>query len=400
MSDQKITLYPGNWLYNAATIGFITSLIQSNKIDEQCFSQDGSIQIPSSIFFEKDIGENKLIVAIEALINYVMAKEENRDEWLNKKDKKGSINREKYIEFEKKMPNFGYKFIRAGNNLFASKTPYQNLVQLSEWQSLEFNNFIRDGIKFYFEGKGSFYCSLCAHKSGIILNPDSKLQNRLIRLQEPHLRMLAPSDKFPNSFWNNSTSMHLCPLCSFLILHSHIPFIPIGYRQDIFINAPSFKISYFLNQYASQVFDKSSARDILAMSLMEFSQKFQASLGVWSLSNIEIIKIVTDKDEKSIEHIALPYQKTRLLLNRRISSLITWTKEPFVFNTVINGDLEDLLRLNERILKTVQTGDIKEKENYIRFLKNKQITHLIKLSQILPELYILIDKQMKEEVIR
>jgi CRISPR-associated protein Cst1 len=83
---------------------------------------------------------------------------------------------------------------------------------------------------------------------------------------------------------------------------------------DLFINAPSFKIMWYLNKFVYEIFSwdkKYNIRKLFGMNLMELSQKVYTSLGVWSMMNIEM----AIKNRDKINYYFLPYEITTLLLN-------------------------------------------------------------------------------------
>ncbi len=74
----------------------------------------------------------------------------------------------------------------------------------------------------------------------------------------------------------------------------------INFKEEIFINASSFRLMYELNKLVKQVYGSSSEfesrtkREILAVTLIEYMNKINTTLGIWSQMNIEI---VTKKDD-------------------------------------------------------------------------------------------------------
>jgi len=335
---------------------------------------------------------------LKKLIDY-STDDRDIDNWLNKVDK-GKTNREKYKEFYDKMGDFGYKFIRVGNKLFRTNMPYQNLVQPEEWQSFEKSGFIAFLKKYfldYEEKPRNFICSLCTIKTAKLPEVGNKLEERLLNFQEPHLRILAPSiGKFPNSFWHLKDSLLICPLCAYLIIHHHIPFESAKTQnREIFINAPSFKVMWYLNKFAEQMLSKNKSyqiREILGMSFIEFSQKVAVTLGTWSMMNIEMII----KNGDRIYYYSLPIEITRVLLQKDIASLISSTNEPIVLETILSGKFSQLITLSHDVVRSLIT---KTKAGAVSQLKNNDSFSLERLSEILPELYARINYITNREVI-
>jgi len=402
--NEPIKLYPSNWLYNASVIGFLKVVDSNdNNMIENWLNDDGTVTIERNIFDLIKIKEIEIPKCLKKLIDY-SANDRDIDDWLNKVDKNGKTNKEKYKEFYDKMGYFGYKFIRIGNKLFASNTPYQNLVQLSEWQSFNesgFISFLKNFLE-YGEKPGNLTCSICTTKTAKIPRDNIKLENRLLNFQEPHMRILAPSiGEFPNAFWNLKTSLLICPLCAYLIIHHHIPFESAKTQSgQIFINAPSFKVMWYLNKFAEQMLSKNKSyqiREILGISFIELAQKVAVTLGTWSMMNIEmIIKKYNPKKKEEIEYYSLPIEITQVLLQKEIASLISATKEPVVLETILNGDFSKLLILSHKIIRYSFT---KSEDKSLSQLRNKDNISLRKLSEILPELYTKINSTINSEVI-
>lgn len=394
---DSIILYPSNWLYNAGVLGFLKVVDSDNNTDitKGWLQDDGTVTIDRDIFSPIKIKGQELPKCIKKLTEYLVSNTDI-DEWLNTTDKQGKTYREKYKDFYEKMGDFGYKYIQAGNKLFASKTPYQNLVQLSEWQSFEFINIV-NSLTTYGEKESNLTCGLCGSNSAKKPNTNSKLEKRLFVFQEPHMRVLAPSiGEFPNAFWNLNDSLIVCPLCAYLTIHRHIAWINTQNGQ-IFINAPSFKVMWYLNKFAEEVLSKNKSyqvREILGISFMEFAQKVFITLGAWSIMNIEMVI----KRGTEIEYYSLPYEISRVLLQKEIASLISATKEPLILETVLNGNFDYLLTLSHKVLRYSITGANAFDDKYLSQLRNRDAYSLKNLSKILPELYVKINSIINREV--
>ncbi|GIU81616.1 MAG: hypothetical protein D6687_07675 [Acidobacteria bacterium] len=345
----SITLYPSNWLYNAGVIGLLLVQDHVGEHAEENLKDDGSYSLSDSYFAPIGVESKQIPKAIVNLVNAVVADNELR-EWLTEQ------NRKKYEQFEKDLGEFGFRFVRAGNKLFASKTPYQNLVQLSEWQSYEYPDLVRRIPELFKqnEQRDSNLCQLCGYNSVLLFNPNSKLQQRLTKLQATHLKNLGPSlGEFPNGFWCLNQSMGICFLCSFLIIHHHLAFIRLSDGSEIFINAPSFKVMYYLNRFAREVFGASSReealekREILAMSVIEYATKIKTTLGIWTGMNIEVVS----RYGSQIEYFSLPYEVTELISDRRIAALLSQIGEFAILNLVLAQDFSRLMELGYRLLR-------------------------------------------------
>jgi CRISPR-associated protein Cst1 len=309
--------------------------------------------------------------AIVNLVNTIVSDEE-LSEWLTE------ANRNKYKGFEGELGKVAFRFIRGGNKLFASKTPYQNLVQLSEWQSYEFSELVGQIPNLIKQPKNQI-CDLCRENPISIPNAGSKLQLRLGKLQSAHLKGLGPSfGEFPNGFWNMNQSMKICFLCAFLIIHHHLAFSRLSDNSEIFINAPSFKVMYHLNKFAKEAFGASSReeargkREILAMSVIEYATRIQTTLGVWTGMNLEVIS----RRSGQIEFFSLPYDVIQLLSDREIASMLSDIGEFKLLNLVLKQDYARLVELGYRLLRkalsaTLNQNDWKFISDWLYLERNK-----------------------------
>ncbi|MGC8745604.1 MAG: hypothetical protein ACP5SQ_03175 [Candidatus Saccharicenans sp.] len=346
MSDNSIILYPSNWLYNAGVIGLLLVREKAGEAVEKDLMSDGSCQIPDDYFAPLQINTRRIPKAIINLVNELVSNEDLK-EWLN------NDNQTKYEKYYTELGDFGFKFIRAGNKLFASKTPYQNLVQLSEWQSYEYAELVREIPRLIAVDTGS-PCNLCGRYAILVQTPQSKLQQRLCKLQSTHLKDLGPSiGEFPNGFWGLSQSMGICYLCSFLIIHHHIALIRLSDGSEIFINVPSFQVMYYLNKFARQVFsvlsfeEMRSKRNILAISIIEYATKIQTTLGMWTGMNIEIVS----RHGSQVDFFSLPYNVIQLISDRRIAGLLSQIGEFSILNHVLDEDFSQLVEIGYRLLR-------------------------------------------------
>jgi CRISPR-associated protein Cst1 len=157
----------------------------------------------------------------------------------------------------------------------------------------------------------------------------------------------------PNAFWNNNKNtngLNICDTCSFLILHQHLAFTNLSDNTKIFINAPSFELMYELNKLIKELskIDYKSTKELLAMSVIEYSLKINAILGNWLLMNIEIVAI--DK-KNNIEFINIPYNVLRIISNKKIAALLSDIGEFKILNIVLNEKYSELVEIAYRILR-------------------------------------------------
>jgi len=402
-NENVITLYPSNWLYNAGVIGLLKVLSFSNKDEYFSLENDGSLMLKKNIF-EKELKGN--VNVPKTWIYYVdfLTKDENLEDWLEKEN-----NREKNKKFYDEMGDFGYKFIRAFNKLFRLKnSPCRNLVQEGDWK--DFLDFIGELPDF---GKERIYgkCDVCGENRAIKPNIKSKLENRLFRFDYMHSSSLGPSaGGLPNSFWNQNASLVICPLCVFLILHHHLSLIKLSDNSEIFINAPSFKVMWYLNKYAEEIHSRDKiegAKEILGMSLIEMASKLYIQLGKWTMMNIEVItkqKVKDNKDKDNIDFFTLPYEIVSILSDRNIANLLYEIGEMNILKLVLDGKFKRILDIGEKIFKiTLKPKNEKGKQendyinSIIKLKKNRK--NLIPFSQKLFKLYALIEEKITKGVL-
>lgn len=353
---KEIVLYPSNWLYNAAVVGFLEVIAfgKGEDVIERWLNDDGTVKIEREIFRES-------------------------------------------VDFYKKYNNSkrGKELSLIGNN-----KRYPNYLQRGEESAFEEYSKKLENIKEH----GSS-CGLCSRNFSIDFSlfddKTKKVAERIAsNLKIIHNSFIGPSEgKFPNAFWNLKSSFPICPLCAYLVIHHHIPFENAKTQNgQIFINAPSFKVMWYLNKFVEQVLSKNKGyqlREILGISFMEFAQKVSITLGAWNLMNIETVI----EQGNRINYYSLPYEISRVLLQKEIASLISATKEPFILETVLNGNFSYLLTLSRKVLRYLATGsNAFNNAKYLPKLRHKDSDSLKNLSTILPELYVKIDLTINREV--
>ena len=384
--EDKITLYPSNWLYNASVTGFLKILNEEDF--EQVEFNDGALKLPKQWFIADET--YPISYAGRLLINKLVSQEDLED-WLKQ-------NEEKYKEFVEKHfyanPEEGYKYVRAWGHLFASGKPFQNLIQIKkkeEWLEFQFFKLVE---KFVEEENGDLRCNFCQKRNISLefLRREKTLEKRLIVFANSHTSKLGASiGEFPNSFWNNKSSIFICPFCVYLLIH-HDRFAFIKTPEgEIFINAPDFKLIWDLNNFTEKLLAKSKEyeiRKILGSSLMQWAIKRRSLLGAWTMMNIEVIV----KKGDIIDYFDLPPDITKILLDYEIASLIEEINEEKIFDLILAGKFSELEKANYFVLRAILKLKKNEKE-----LKNDPITkyftnyddlkYLRRVSQILPKLY-------------
>lgn len=371
MQQNKIILYPSNWLYNAGVVGFLRVLEDKNIINgmESFLKDDGSIEICRDIF-QKLAGKVNEIYFSEGKVASIVGKSEL----------------------------------------------YRNYLQPT-WKSM-FNKFIELLQKVIYTGN----CDICG-VGHYISNNDISFQNddlknlikfrNGIRILDVRLNaLLAPSRKFPNSFWNNNATSIVCDLCGYILIHQHLAFTPLFDGSEIFINAPSFKLMWYLNKY-SEIYAKDTTKhlkEILGMSLIEMASKFYIQLGRWEKMNIEMVSKykVYDKNRKEyidkIDFFSLPAEIVGLLTDKEIASLLTQIGEFKILNMVIDGKFKDILSFAEKVMRITLKKSDERTENEKDFIREnikleRNKKNLTEFFQKLFKFYALIETEMKKEVI-
>lgn len=325
MSEEKsITLYPSNWLYNAGVVGFLNCLDREDYLNaynqnnqKYSIDNDGKVSIKSDVFEKIKVEEN-------------------------------------YFESGKVI------------NLKGKNSYYPNFIDVQGNQKHVFEAFVK---AFYYSSNIKKYlCDFCTEGIGIDIskinnniNKDQKERffSKISELNMAHNKLLGPSERFPNSYWNLQSGFKICHLCTFMLIHHHLALTRLSDGSDIFINAPSFKLMYELNKLVKELFGKNEAdqiqkREILAMSIIEYTRRLQTTLGQWNAMNIEIVI----KKGDLIDFFSLPYETVNLISDRAIASLLSDLGEFSILNMVLNGSFTELIDLAHNLIKISIKSDI------------------------------------------
>lgn len=390
-ASRDIILYPSNWLYNASVIGFLKVIAKGEGekyVEKEILQQDGSVKLNTDLFTDiVKLGDKDIPKIIKYLVDFIDVEDDKISNILNKKDKNlleflnnlGLNN----ISLDDDQVMLALKYYLVGNKLFAKNQPNQNLVSFNEWRYLEFPKLISE---IFNRKRTHIKCELCGEDlQGI--NSKSNLEKRLTTFQLAHFNKLGPSSKdFPNSFWNLRSSLRICFLCSYLMIHHHFALLSTKGNKNIFVNAPSFKIMWYLNKFAEKIIKREGVdlKKILGISLLDLSQRIHATIGAWSLMNIEMVVITGNE----VHYYSLPYEIASILLDKEIASLIKQAGEPIVLEKILSGDFDSLLYLNYRIMRCLTNWKGKCMDEYLSDLNNKgDFNRLKELTGILPLLY-------------
>jgi CRISPR-associated protein Cst1 len=382
--EDKITLYPSNWLYNASVIGLLKILNEEDfkKVE----FNNGSIKLPKQWFITDET--YSIPYAGRLLINKLVS-QEDLENWLKQNE-----NEKKYKEFVEKHfyanPEEGYKYVRAWGHLFASKKIFQNLVQLKEWLEFQFFKLVE---KFVEEKNEDLRCSFCGRKNIPLsfLEKNKTLEKRLIVFANPHIAEFGASiGKFPNSFWSCKNSIFICPFCVYLLFHYQFAFA-VNFENEFFINAPDFKLTWDLNKLSENLLAKQKeyeVKKILGFTLLERVVKEKILLNVWTMMNIEVIV----RKKNIIDYFDLPSKTTEILLDHEIASFIKKINEEKIFDLILAEKFAELEKVNYFVLRTIwklkKNEEINKNDPITKyFTKYNDLQYLRKVSLTLPKLY-------------
>ncbi len=465
MLMPEIVLYPSSWLYNAGVIGFLRVLKECGETVENFLKDDGSVEIEESKIeeilkqpngdglnpFDKfgswhryyikvtfydlyndsnfdeaikktidellkvrndllkkrkkeavvSVDENKIKGKVEK--NFVYAdfftqEELNKIKSLLEDENKTEpeISKEIYEILSKKEKQ--YKYRKAVAILFPSGGYYQNFFNPSNFRKVN---------KFLETFKSENFLKIADTNINVNINVCSFCTDRKFKVEPINfmfMSFLFPANSFKNSYWNldDNNLTNICSLCKFFVIHFHLGMIKLQGGSEIFINAPSFKLMWNLNNYVRTLYGRkeiTGTKEVLGISLIELSTKINIHLGRWEKMNIEVVSKYHDK----IDFFSLPSDIVDLLTNREIASLLKQIGEFKILNMVLDGEFNGILEFGEKALRDAMkrksgkdTGTDFINED-IKLKKNKE--DLFSFSQKLFKLYALIKSELKKEVI-
>lgn len=359
---MAIVIYPQSWLHNANVYGFLKVINEKSKEGKISFGvmdilkDDGTVVLLDEMLeelYESDYFEG---VPFPRLFVFIMEETARRENDVNKaynyfKGYYGAYYKNyisKYLKAEEKE-----KFIEA----FCETI----------------NSIFRKPIL-----EGPERCFLCG-------NPLRLSENTSIRQRKQFSRILfgefSSSEKeFPNSFWNMNNEFYLCDLCSQLALFRHFVF-PKNSNKEIFVNVPSFKAIWYLNE-AIKAYRDLNIELSVSRAVAEVHMKLQRLLGVWERQNIEIVNY--DGESYSVYYV--PQRTVDLLLNTRISSILNSINSIKIFETVIYPErLNKLIEVEYFLLKYfLNPGDDSKIKEYIEVFDPKKKRYY---AWMIPELF-------------
>lgn len=362
MQNNIITLYPSNWLYNAGVVGLLKYIDSENFLtewnDEEKYSLDssGELKLNRKLFTKIDIER-------------------------------------KYFSDEKEVS-------LVGNNPY-----YRNFIDTKGIQKEAFKSLVNQlSISQNIKNRTCYLCTrpyFIEDTSSILSQKGGDLfLEKVESFDFVHNTLLGPSQKFPNAYWNLENKFPLCHMCIFILIHHHLALTTLSDGSKIFINAPSFKLMYELNRLVKAMFEAENKeftrKEILAISLIEYSRKLSVSLGMWMLMNIEVV--VQSKD--NVDFFNLPYDVMRIISDRKIAGLLSDIGETQVFKLILDQKYSELVDLIYKILRTslkkqydITKYDRDTIRDLIRMDKNK--SNPTEFANKLLILYSLIEEKLK-----
>jgi CRISPR-associated protein Cst1 len=349
MNGGNIKLYPSNWLYNAGVVGLLRLLeelisqgIQLNI--KKGIDDDGTVNLHSILNQNSQIDKNIIFKKWEQHSEKLYGGQKNY--YANQKE--SSIKR----KIEKLLISFSSGY---GGS---AKSKRSKLLR----------------------------CSFCGIES-----PESEGNF----LNQAFGNILLGSEKsFRNMYWNFESKDFVGPECEFIIMCHHLALTPLPDGSEIFINAPSFKVMYYLNKYVQSLpKDGKKIKHLLGMSLIEFSTKLKAQLGLWTSMNIEVVIKYEDK----IDFFSLPDKIVSLLNDHEISSLIYQIGEFKVLDIVLDGKFNKLIEDAYRLMKALMRDQkSKADKEFLKeyFKKNQKDDERKKAVQNMLKLYALIEEKV------
>ncbi len=392
--ENTITLYPSNWLYNAGVVGFLRVLERTGIIIEKCFD-NGTVK-----FDKNNLLKSALTPSIQ--IDELFQIPKLLQEWLDINYEKGfkSKKNKKEVDISDKKERiktvWGTLFNVYYRGFFNANTQYlYKSAKKSKPLIEQITEFVKNMLNPLSNAPNCDFC-LASDKNYSGKNRFTSEHNYLLGAS-------AGDKGMPNVFWNleDSKGLTVCDFCSFILMNYHLAMIRLSDTSQIFINAPSFKIMWYLNEYARKVYGKEKIKEvkqILGMSLIEMASKMYVQLGKWTKMNIEVVSKYGDR----IDFFVLPYEIVDILSDREIASLLNDIGEFKVLNMVLDGKFYKILEFGERVMRISlkpknEWG--KHEKNFIskeiKLEKNKNKSKLLDFSNKLFKLYALINEKQK-----
>jgi len=392
MEEEKyIELYPGSWLYNAGVVGFLSVLNECDLNVNELLLNDGTVKGNISNAINNKRKHNGFEIPEIYWQWFILSGKSLKNDF-------DESSQDPIKDIWGTLFNVLYRgFFNANSNL---------LYAPSKTSPAVLDSFLKYVDPLFQSDNESPICPFCMQKNK---------QSYKNRFSSEHYKELGGSDGssgMPNSFWNNKKAVggtEICDTCSYILLNRHLSFTALNDWTRIFINAPSFKLMYELNKLINKSFEWSrdnNNKSLLAMTVIEYCAKTNATLGLWSGMNIEIVAITKKIKENGqfddiIEYYNLPSNVIQVISNKRIAALLSDIGEFKILNLVLDEKYKELVEMAYRILKIsmkddYNKGDQKFINDYLFLSRNKynKTAQRLVANKIL-KLYALIDERIK-----
>jgi CRISPR-associated protein Cst1 len=247
----------------------------------------------------------------------------------------------------------------------------------------------------YSEGRKQTLCHLCFNLCKTKYKLDSAYGNLFP----------AKPEKFPNNYRNFKVIFYLCPICSGLAYFHICGFTPLEANKSeankgIFINAPSFKLIWLLNQHIEKLHSLEGYKDVktlLGLSFIDLAVDLNIKLGTWQKLSTEILTLekIWNEQKKKYEYplyfYEIPISVLELLEDKSIASLLKELKNLELLKEFMNENFKIFEILAYKILRNP------DKVNKDEFIKHyfPTISNPSWIANRLSRLYALINQHLK-----
>gem|GEM_PF-7131719 len=268
------TLIPGNLFFNMGVDGFIRTLmygIDPDYVWNECLKPDGTLVLSDELLeclFSHDAPTSVPVTTPPHQgephvwrITHFFAKMTNEMYLKERKSKSSDVLRSLFSSNKTAYPNL---FAGANRNGETIVEAFQQILAP------------RNGISTN-KGMETVHCSFCG--GSFPLNLEKPEENFL---SNTHLRESGSFQaSFPNSFWNNTPQIFLCPFCRNMLFFRHLSSYS---KSRFFVNASSFQVNYALNEL------QTSMQKVRWTDVIPFVVKNFQTIGMWTLSGIEVVE--------------------------------------------------------------------------------------------------------------
>ncbi len=339
----KVIFYPRGWVHNANVYGFLKVLSEHGVDVSSLLKDDGTLVID------------------EKLAEFLYEKSEDHPRlyewWIDSSDKLGIVKRdEKYDPFV----NIPRRFFMNDKKLYRNLIPQRGEA---------FNRELLKFVSYIFSepnlDDGDRVCVIC----GDAFSFDEEYSKYHQFTSSLFGDITSFIGGFPNAFWNMK-EQYVCKKCAQMALFRHFVFLKNG---DVFINAPSFKVIWYLNK-AAEVYMSKDVRETLGLSLVHSALKINRILGAWSRQNVEIVRYQNGFYEISF----LPPRVIDSLLDGEVYHALSSLNNRRILDHVLSEKHSMILRDAYIVLKS----SFSQKKDIEKSLSNIRAERVFLLSQL------------------